>query len=137
MKNILLFSILVLSINLRSQTKIIDEKLVGTWKGFKSAKEKDNIDGVTKYWTTTLLKNGSGVISFISFNDQGAVEFLAHNLEWWTDNNKIYILYLTDMVTDSYEYMIKDNKVFYKSITVYKEEINTYTFYETKILNHK
>ena len=142
MKNLVIIIVVFFGFSLmKSQdikaNKKIDPQLIGTWKGQKSSKEIDNIDGKTKYWTTSLFENGNGVISFISFNDDGSIAQFAYNVEWWTIENRFYILFRSDNEIDEYEYMKKGDKVFYKSIKVYDEENSTYRFTETKILDHK
>ena len=114
--NLLTFLILwnvtsILNIPLYSQSienKILDEKLIGIWKGIESNQQ---IQGMEKLWEMTRYPDGTYSIKF-KIDFRGYISESLEKGEWWIENGKYHEKHHISQDTDIYDYKILDgNKI--------------------------
>lgn len=112
------------------ETKSIDQKLVGCWKGFEVGQQKK---GLSKYWVSCRFENGTSTLLFVAIDKTGEVTQETENGKWWVENGKYYELHNFDGVTDIYDYEIIENSVKFKAIELMGKKNPNYTFFDYKI----
>lgn len=112
------------------ETKSIDQKLVGCWKGSEVGQQ---IKGLSKYWVSCRFENGTSTLLFVAIDKNGEVTQETENGKWWVENGKYYELHNFDGVTDIYDYEIIENSVKFKAIELMGKKNPNYTFFDYKI----
>ena len=137
MKKLILLSAFVLislaSFAQQSQnSKTYDPKMIGCWKGSEVEQQQK---GMSKYWVSCRLDNGTSILLFIAIDETGEVTQTTENGKWWTENGKYYELHEVDGLVDVYEYEVQENVVKYKSIELMGKKDSSYSYIDTKIEN--
>ena len=137
MKKLILLSAFVLislaSFAQQSQnSKTYDPKMIGCWKGSEVGQQQK---GMSKYWVSCRLDNGTSILLFIAIDETGEVTQTTENGKWWTENGKYYELHEVDGLVDVYEYEVQENVVKYKSIELMGKKDSSYSYIDTKIEN--
>jgi hypothetical protein len=137
MKNLLLlFAFLLISLTTVAQQlqnpKTYDNRMIGCWKGSEVGQQQK---GMSKYWVSCRLDNGTSILLFIAIDETGEVTQTTENGKWWTENGKYYELHDTDGLIDVYEYEVVENTVKYKSIELMGKKDTSYSYIDTKLEN--
>ena len=135
-KALLLSALLIFSISIYAQQqqnpKTYDPKMMGCWKGSEVGQQQK---GMSKYWVSCRLENGTSILLFIAIDEDGEVTQTTENGKWWTENGKYYELHEVDGLIDVYEYEVQENSVKYKSIELMGKKDSSYSYIDTKIEN--
>jgi hypothetical protein len=137
MRKLLLISILFILSNATfaqqtQATKSYDPKMIGCWKGSEVEQQQK---GLSKYWVSCRLENGTSILLFIAIDTNGEVTQTTENGKWWTENGKYYELHEVDGLIDIYDYEVQENIVKYKSIELMGKKDSSYSYIDTKIDN--
>jgi hypothetical protein len=112
------------------ETKSIDQKLVGCWKGSEIGHQKKSL---SKYWVSCRLENGTSMLLFVAVDKNGEVIQETENGKWWIENGKYYEFHSVSGMIDIYEYQIVEDSVKFKSIELMGKKDSSYTFFDYKI----
>lgn len=111
-------------------SKTIDSKLVGCWKGSEIDQQQK---GITKYWVSCRLEDGKSILLFVMIDENGKVTQTTENGIWWVENGKYYELHNYDGIIDLYDYEVIDNSIKFTGVDVLGDKETKYSFYDYKI----
>ncbi len=129
-KIIFIFTLLITSLSYSQETKTIDPKLVGCWKGSEIDQQQK---GTTKYWVACRFEDGKSTLLFIAIDKKGKVTQMTENGKWWVENGKFYELHNVDGVTDVYAYEVIENSIKFTGVDVMGDTNTKYSFFDYKI----
>jgi hypothetical protein len=112
------------------ETKSIDQKLVGCWKGSEVGQQKK---GLSKYWVSCRFENGTSTLLFVAIDKNGEVIQETENGKWWIENGKYYEFHNVSGMTDIYEYEVIEDSVKFNAIELMGKKNPNYTFFDYKI----
>jgi hypothetical protein len=112
------------------QTKSINQKLIGCWKGSEVDQQKKEL---SKYWVSCRFENGTSTLLFVAIDKNGEVIQETENGKWWIENGKYYEFHNVSGMTDVYEYEIIEDSVKFNAIELMGKKNPNYTFFDYRI----
>jgi hypothetical protein len=116
--------------NVVPEEKEHDASLVGCWKG---SEVNQQIKGVSKYWVSCRMADGTSTLLFIAIDKKGKVTQETENGRWWTENGKYYEFHNYDGAIDTYTYKMTPKGVKFKSVELMGKMNSSYKFIDYKI----